>query len=121
VVGPEHSKIIDAHAEGLSVVETLAASSAFVSDYSGGLLDAIAAKIPTVCFADDVEHYVHQLTPDFLTEVPNLVTQKGTDAFVSSIRKVSVAGDCMNAFRNKWVGACDGEVATRVAALVEGC
>ena len=76
-----HHKIIDAQAFNLSSLHALAAADVFISDYSGGLLDAVASGIPTLCFADDLDHYRPYLTDGFIDEVPCLVSESGTGAF----------------------------------------
>lgn len=117
---PQHDKIIDAHAESLTIQMLLASADIFISDYSGGLLDAIAAQIPTLCFADDLDHYYHQLTPGFVDEVPNLITTPGSQAFVDALKTAHHDSDKLHKFRERWVGACDGRAGARVAKLVEG-
>ena len=115
-----HHKIIDAQAFNLSSLHALAAADVFISDYSGGLLDAVASGIPTLCFADDLDHYRPYLTDGFIDEVPCLVTERGTGAFIDGIKKaVGSCDESVKAFRNRWVGASDGKAGTRVADLLE--
>ena len=85
-----------------------------------GLLDAVASGIPTLCFADDLDHYRPYLTDGFIDEVPCLVTERGTGAFIDGIKKaVGSCDESVKAFRNRWVGASDGKAGTRVADLLE--
>ncbi|MBT6176884.1 MAG: glycosyltransferase [Deltaproteobacteria bacterium] len=117
---PKHHKIIDAHAQNLTIQTLLAAADIFISDYSGGLLDAIAAQTPTICFADDLDHYRNQLTPGFIDEVPNLVTKPGSASFLDALKSAETGSEKLDRFRKRWVGACDGSSGVRVARLLEG-
>ena len=117
---PHHHKIIDAQALNLGSIQVMASADVFISDYSGGLLDAVAGGIPTLCFADDLDHYRKYLTDGFIDEVPCLVSESGTGAFMDGIKKADGSPDeDVKAFRNRWVGACDGNAGTRVADLLE--
>ncbi len=113
-----HTKIL--MPDGVPAEWLLSSAECFISDYSGGLLDAIAGNIPTVCFADDLASYIQNLTGGFLDEVPNLVTSKGSAAFIAGIRKARSDTKQFRYFRRKWVGACDGSAGKRVAEFVEG-
>ena len=52
----------------LDSIQVMASADVFISDYSGGLLDAVAGGIPTLCFADDLDHYRKYLTDGFIDE-----------------------------------------------------
>ena len=104
-----------------SAMELLSVADVVITDYSAMMFDASLMEIPMVFYCPDYDSYDCDFYLDFERDVPGEII-KSPSELLEAIRRAdeNAYADSSLKFKEKQMGACDGNSTDRVVALIEG-
>ena len=100
--------------------ELLSVADAIVTDYSSIIFDASLLNLPMVFYCPDFDNYERDFYLDFEKDIPGNII-KDESQLLSSVRASLTVdeGQKLADFKEKQMGACDGNSTERVVSLIE--
>ena len=103
-----------------STEELLSLADVIITDYSSIIFEASLLKKPVVFYCSDFGEFEPDFYIDYDNELPGEII-KDSERLLEAVRNASSAFDeeKNNAFREKFMGACDGRSTARILSLIE--
>ena len=102
--------------KSLKIETALCAADILIADYSSLIFEYALLNKPMLFYAYDLEEYEHDRSFyfDYKSFVPGKIVINN-DEIIKAIRDNDFRADRIPAFREKFMGACDGECVKRIA------
>ena len=100
--------------------ELLSVANVVITDYSSIIFDAALLEIPLVFYCPDYDTYERSFYLDYEKDLPGRILKSSED-LLSSVRSALKSGkdEAETAFRQKEMGACDGNSTARVIGIIK--
>lgn len=103
-----------------SAMELLSVADVVITDYSAIMFDSTIMEIPMVFYCPDYDSYDCDFYLNYERDVPGEII-KNPEELLEAVRRAKDNGfkDSIKAFKEKEMGACDGNSTKRVCELIE--
>ena len=102
--------------KSLKIETALCAADILIADYSSLIFEYSLLNKPMLFYAFDLEQYEHDRSFyfDYKSFVPGKIVVNN-DEIIQAVRNGDFRSDRIPSFREKFMGACDGESVKRIA------
>ena len=102
--------------------DLMCAADVIMTDYSSVIFDASLLRKPLMFYCPDLDTYERDFYIDFPDDAPGEVVTRWEDIVPAAGRALAHGGDSerLKAFREQYLGACDGHATERIANYIRG-